>query len=308
MQTDEVDIDIILSPTQALSFRERINADGTDARAIDGALDGIESAEAETSVPADTESIRALIQSYAGGFGTLNDAVKRYLRRWFESQGGVKVVARRGRAAGRAGRVQPVQRPGRVERVPVARFVDSVNPASSSATTTAPTTATTAAARGPVVSRFVGNPAYDVQGAYEDMRDPGAAITLPGSPLTRRLAPTTPRATVGRSQSGRSRTSSAAVRLLGIAADATYEDVLPAASAGALSGVGSSVGRGRQRVGVDGGYMEVEGTPLPPPGRHESAFSLIADAGLGRQDSDVSLIDIANLGIIPRRLSSQSEL
>ena len=101
VQTDEVDIDIILSPTQALSFRERINADGTDARAIDGALDGIESAQAETSVPADTESIRSLIQGYAGGFGTLNDTVKRYLRRWFVSQGGVKTVARRAQNKGR---------------------------------------------------------------------------------------------------------------------------------------------------------------------------------------------------------------
>ena len=45
-------------------------------------------------MPADTESIRALVQGYAGGFGTLDDTVKRYLRRWFVSQGGVRVVVR----------------------------------------------------------------------------------------------------------------------------------------------------------------------------------------------------------------------
>ena len=63
------------------------------AHAIDGALGVIESADAETSVPADTESIRSLIQSYAGGFGTLDDTVRQYLRRWFVSQGGVQVLA-----------------------------------------------------------------------------------------------------------------------------------------------------------------------------------------------------------------------
>ena len=96
---NEVEIDVILSPKQAVAFHDRINADGTDAHAIDGALSGIESAGAETSVPPDTESIRSLIQSYAGGFGTLNDTVKQYLRRWFVSQGGVKVVARAARPA-----------------------------------------------------------------------------------------------------------------------------------------------------------------------------------------------------------------
>jgi len=81
--------------------------------------------------------------------------------------------------------------------------------------------------------------------------------------------------------------------LLAPAAGATYEyeDVLPAGSAGALSSVGGIVGRDRVDDKADGGYMEVEGTPLPPP---------------GRQDSDVSLI--AGLGITLRRLSSESEL
>ena len=53
--------------------------------------------DAEASVAADLAAIRALIQSYAGGFGTLNDTVRMYLRQWFVSQGGVKVVARRAR-------------------------------------------------------------------------------------------------------------------------------------------------------------------------------------------------------------------
>ena len=91
----DVDIDIILSPKQAKSFRDRIAVDGTDAHAIDGALSGIKSENATASVQVDLEAIRALIQKYSGGFGTLNDTVKQYLRRWFVSQGGVKVVARR---------------------------------------------------------------------------------------------------------------------------------------------------------------------------------------------------------------------
>ena len=93
----EVEIDIILSPKQAQSFRDRINQDGTDAHAIDEALAHVLSENAEASVQADLAAIRTLIQKYSGGFGTLNDTVKQYLRKWFVSQGGVKVVAR-GRA------------------------------------------------------------------------------------------------------------------------------------------------------------------------------------------------------------------
>jgi len=93
----EVEIDIILSPKQAQSFHDRINTDGTDAHAIDEALAHVLSENAEASVQADLDAIRTLIQQYSGGFGTLNDTVKQYLRLWFVSQGGVKVVAR-GRA------------------------------------------------------------------------------------------------------------------------------------------------------------------------------------------------------------------
>ena len=44
---DHVEIDIILSPRQAKAFRDRINKDGSDAKAIDGALSNVRSAEAE---------------------------------------------------------------------------------------------------------------------------------------------------------------------------------------------------------------------------------------------------------------------
>jgi len=84
-----VEIDIILSPKQAQNFRDRINADGTDAHAIDEALAHVQSENAEASVQADLDAIRALIQQYSGGFGTLDDTVRQYLRRWFVSQGGV---------------------------------------------------------------------------------------------------------------------------------------------------------------------------------------------------------------------------
>ena len=92
----EVEIDIILSPKQAQRFRDRINKDGTDAHAIDEALAHVQSENAEASVQANLDAIRVLIQKYSGGFGTLNDTVKQYLRRWFVSQGGVKVVAHSG--------------------------------------------------------------------------------------------------------------------------------------------------------------------------------------------------------------------
>ena len=97
-----MEIDIILSPKQAQSFRDRINQDGTDARAIDEALEHVKSENAEASVQADLDAIRILIQKYRGGFGTLNDTVKQYLRKWFVSQGGVKVVARLGKRGGGA--------------------------------------------------------------------------------------------------------------------------------------------------------------------------------------------------------------
>ena len=163
---DEVVIDVILSPKQAKSFRDRINRDGTDAHAIDGALGGIESADAETSVPADTESIRSLIQSYAGGFGTLNDTVRQYLRRWFVVHGGVKVAPQR-RTAGSGPAMDTAGRT--VERVPVAQFVASARPAGSSSGVAHSTSAGARRQPDSSVSMFVSNPAYAGDGGYMDV-------------------------------------------------------------------------------------------------------------------------------------------
>ena len=117
----EVEIDIILSPKQAQSFRDRINQDGTDAHAIDEALAHVLSENAEASVQADLAAIRTLIQKYSGGFGTLNDTVKQYLRKWFVSQGGVKVVARgRANPSSRSAGIKSKRfgpRPGSEERI-----------------------------------------------------------------------------------------------------------------------------------------------------------------------------------------------
>jgi serine/threonine protein kinase len=336
---DEVEIDVILSPAQAQAFRDRINADGSDARAIDGALSGIKSEEATASMPADLDMIRALISKHSGGFGTLNDAVKLFLRRWFEAHGGMKVAARRNRApalpVGRADAALPP--PRRVERVPVARFAASASPASrggggggggaktgtsaasASTVTATTTTATTAGGSGdPSVSMYVRNPVYDAQGACEDTRGPD--ITIPGPPTTGSCAPIAV-GVAGRSWLDGRRSSSETARLLRPTAGDTHEDVLPVASAGAPSDVGSGsiLGRSHRRdETTDGGYMDVEATL---PGRQESDVSLITNAGLGRQESDVSLITdaglgrqesdvslITDVGIAPSRLSSMSEL
>ena len=85
----------MLSPTQVKAFRDRTNKDGSDARAIDSALENVKSEEAEASVQADLEAIHALIEKTSGGYSTINATVKQYLRRWFVSHGGVKVAARR---------------------------------------------------------------------------------------------------------------------------------------------------------------------------------------------------------------------
>ena len=104
IRRDMVEIDIILSPAQALSFHDRINTDGTDAHAIDDALAHIHSENATASLPSDLEEIRALIQSYSGGFSTLNATVRQYLRRWFVLQGGMKVAANGRTTIARSGR------------------------------------------------------------------------------------------------------------------------------------------------------------------------------------------------------------
>ena len=98
--------------------------------------------------------------------------------------------------------------------------------------------------------------------------------------------------------------------MLGPAVGATtYDDALPAALAGVFAVVDHSVDHRDDGVD-DGGYMEVEGTSRPAH-RLQSDVSLITDTGLGRQDSDVPLLDLADPtdpGIVQRRLSSTSRL
>ena len=221
IRSRSVEIDIILSLTQSLSFRERINQDATDAHAVDGALEHVQSENAEASVQADLDAIRAPVQSCSGGFGTLNATIKTFLRRWFVSQGGVKVAARHGGTSGRANIAHPSGRPDLIERVDVARFAASMGPVSrggvgSGGSTGTGPSATTAAAGDPVLSMEVSNPAHDAQLAYEDMRDPQAAITMARSPMARSrgLIPASSD-TVGRSRSGGRRRSSEAAGLLG---------------------------------------------------------------------------------------------
>ena len=287
---DHCDIQIILAPEDKKAFHDRINADGSDARAIDEALANVKSEEAEAFSQDDLCRIHTFIRSLPGGFATLDSTIKHHLRRWFVSQGGVAVVARQGTATRRA---RPARDAGRVERVRVAQFADAVSPASrgSGNVTTSPPNASSTAAGDPVVSMFVGNPAYS-------MSDPEAVIATHRSPLISTLTPRS--AAIGPSRPS----GPEAVRLLDTTAGATNEDNLPAASAIAFPGIGSSVGRHCRGDSADGGYMEVSGTLLSPL-RRDSDVSLINDAGIGRQDSDVSLI--ADFGIVPSMLSSHSE-
>ena len=91
-QSQNCALSIILAPEDRAAFQARINADGTDARAIDEALGNISSEEAEAFSQDDLDRIRALIQSLPGGFTTLDSMIARHLRRWFVSQGGVRVA------------------------------------------------------------------------------------------------------------------------------------------------------------------------------------------------------------------------
>ena len=271
---DHCDIQIILAPEDKKAFHDRINADGSDAHAIDEALANVKSEEAEAFSQDDLDRIHTFIRSLPGGFTTLDSTIKNHLRRWFVSQGGVQVAARRGRAAERvkshsSDRVERVH----VDRVAV-RTVGAPANDSGSGGGTAFTSAPTDTAGEPLVSMFVNNPAYNVQGEDEntrDLRDPLTAITMPQSPMTMCLASSS--SAVGRSRPRNRRMSCG---LLGPAPGATDGDVLPAASAGAFPSIDVSVGRHRRNGGVDDGYMEVEGTP--PPIRLDSDVPLIADA------------------------------
>ena len=59
--------------------------------AIDDALAHVKSEEATASVAADLTSIKALIESYQGGYDALNEAVKVRLRSWFQNIAGILV-------------------------------------------------------------------------------------------------------------------------------------------------------------------------------------------------------------------------
>ena len=275
---DHCDIQIILAPEDKKAFRDRINADGSDARAIDEALANVQSEEAEAFSQDDLDRIHTFILSLPGGFATLDSTIKHHLRRWFVSQGGVQVAARPVR---RANSALPAQRSDPVERVRVAQFAASGSPASASGAGRAISApAGTAATGDPAVSLFVSNPAYNGQGAcYEDMRDAEADIALPWPSMTEFPAPTSS-AAVGRSWVGGSRRGSEVASLLGPAAGPTYEDVMPAASAGAVSCIGGSISSNARGRAADGGYIEVTGTLLAPTSRQERDVALTADLGI----------------------------
>jgi len=81
---------------------------------------------------------------------------------------------------------------------------------------------------------------------------------------------------------------------------------------GALAGADHSVDH-RDGGADDGGYMDVEGTSRPARRlESEVPFIMITDTGLGRQGSDVPLLDLADStedpGIVQRRLSSTAQL
>ena len=57
--------------------------------AIDDALAHVKSEEATASVAADLTAIKALIESYQGGYDALNEAVKVRLRSWFQNIAGI---------------------------------------------------------------------------------------------------------------------------------------------------------------------------------------------------------------------------
>ena len=79
---DHCDIQIILAPEDKKAFHDRINADGSDARAIDEALANVKSEEADAFSQDDLCRIQTFIRSLPGGFATLDSTIKHHLRRW----------------------------------------------------------------------------------------------------------------------------------------------------------------------------------------------------------------------------------
>ena len=90
---EQVQVDIILPPTQHTAFRDAINAQGCGV--VDAPLDVIDAASATTSDSADLESIRSLVRGCAGGFDSLNETLRTHLKRWSVTAGGIRVTAAR---------------------------------------------------------------------------------------------------------------------------------------------------------------------------------------------------------------------
>ena len=178
---DHCDIQIILAPEDKAAFRDRINADGSDAGAIDEALANVKSEEAEAFSQDDLDRIHTFIRSLPGGFATLDSTIKHHLRRWFVAQGGVNVAPQRRAVGGDLARDTTVRV---VERVPVAQFAASVRPAASRSGVDHGASACTGRQRDPTVSVFVSSPAYEGHRRYEDTADPVAAFTAPRMPMT----------------------------------------------------------------------------------------------------------------------------
>jgi len=83
----EVEITIVLPPTEREGFEAAMSGDGY--RRLEVVLNGIDSAGARASVPADLEAIRQHVQTLPGGFEALDTAVRLHLQGWFAEQGAV---------------------------------------------------------------------------------------------------------------------------------------------------------------------------------------------------------------------------
>ena len=81
---------IILAPEDRVAFHDAIRSGGYGV--VDEALEYIRAESAEAFSAVDLANIHAKVTSTPGGFDTLNEIVKERLRRWFESQGGIKIA------------------------------------------------------------------------------------------------------------------------------------------------------------------------------------------------------------------------
>ena len=250
-------------------------------------MDNVRSEDATATVAADLEAIQALIRKTSGGNATIDSTVKRFLRRWFVTHGGVNVAARRSQARGsRADAASSNTR--RVSRVAVARFVTKRTGDAGNGTAAAA-----------AVWMRINNPAYDGQAVYEGTADPQATLPfLPGLPPAAQRAVPQTSVPAGRPPARPPMYRATAFSRAHGSTDHGYEVELPADALASLPGAGVG-GLGRARN--DGGYMAVGATP---PGRLDSDVSLITDTSFHRWASDVS--SVAGPGLGARR--SESEL